>query len=125
MLQAIASVHGNCAASRDDSRWLRHEAFRSGSATGVANLGSSRSHFAPHILLDVAALDRLALVVRLASARETDFELHAPALEVRLQRNQRQTFLGDLAAELQDVLLVQQELSLPFFRMIHPVAVRI
>ncbi len=78
----------------------------------------------PHDALEIpvvlAFADRLALVVTALAAREREFDLGTAALEVELQRDQRETALGDAAREPRNLVLVEQQLALPQRRRVGP-----
>src|SRR5262249_40996292 len=60
-----------------------------------------------------AALDGLALVVRLLALCEADRDLHAPVLQVHADGHDRHAALGRLPNQLADLLPVQQQLAPP------------
>src|SRR5687767_8982380 len=72
----------------------------------------ARFHGRARLAIDLAAADRLALVVRLLAARETEQDLDASVLEIELERHERQSLLGDAADQLADLFPVQQQLAL-------------
>src|SRR6185503_6884209 len=77
------------------------------------------------VALDVLALDRLALVVRLLAAGEPDLDLDLPVLEVGLQGHDRVALLRRLAPELPDLAAMEQQLAVAALRMVLDVAVTV
>src|SRR5215468_723867 len=73
---------------------------------------ATRGHRAVHVALLHALADRLALVVQLLAASETQLRLGAPLHPVEPERHQRQAALLDLAAQLVELAPVQQQLPM-------------
>ena len=68
------------------------------------------SHQASLFSFPVALLLGVALVVFGLALGQRDFHLDAPALEVQVQRHQREALLLDLADQALDLFLVHQQL---------------
>src|SRR5204862_2176318 len=79
----------------------------------------------PRLPLDVLALDRLALVVRLLPAREADLDLDLAVLEVGLQGHEGVALLAHLAAQLVDLAAVEEELAVAALGVVLEVAVAV
>src|SRR3990172_7789224 len=85
----------------------------------------SDAHLPPGLALDIAALDRLALVVDLLAAPDADLDLREPVLEVELQRDQREPLLLDLPGELRDLAAMQQDLAPALWLVVVDIAERV
>ena len=68
-------------------------------------------HGRARLAIDLALLDRVALVVRLLALGERQRQLDAPVLEIHPQRHERHAALDGLADQLPDFVAVQQQLS--------------
>src|SRR5947209_19657968 len=67
----------------------------------------------------------LALVVKLLSAHDGDLDLDLATLEIEPQRNDGESLLDDLLAQLFDLASMQQQLPIPLRLMVLQVAVRV
>src|SRR5262249_20412386 len=115
-------MRSTCSAPR---RWNTHQPA-SATMTRTAAVSTARELFIwpaslPSFLdccarfaVGLAALDRLALVVRLLAFCEADGDLHAPIFQVHADGHDGHAALGGLANQLADLLTVQQQLAPPF-----------
>src|SRR5487761_1672040 len=68
---------------------------------------------AGHLALRVSVGNRLALVIRLAPARDRQLQFRAPSLEIQPQRHERETLLLGLGHQLLDLIAMEQQLARP------------
>src|SRR5688572_11936877 len=78
----------------------------------------ARLHRRARLAIDLAAPDRFALVMRLLALGQRDERLDAPVLEIELERDERQAFLGNAPDHLANLLPPQQQLPLPHLRVV-------
>src|SRR6478609_7264223 len=93
----------------------------------IAKLASAIVPHQPLLLpLPVALLDRLALVVHLLASRERQFDLGpAAAIEIKRQRDERQTLARHRAVKLGDFACLEQQFPRAPRLMIEAIAVAI
>src|SRR6266545_1893033 len=80
-------------------------------ARSLLSLVAAGFHDALDVAFRLAFGDIFALIVELLAAREAQFDLGAPALEIEPQRDERETLSLDLAGDALDLAAVQQQLA--------------
>ena len=68
------------------------------------------AHRSGNFALDVALLNGVALVEQLFAPADAQFQLHAAILQIDGQWNQRQSLLGHLLIQLENLIAVHQQL---------------
>src|SRR5581483_6135032 len=101
-------------AARISSRSGRYCACRSSNGTFMGpTILSSCFDGRARLAIDLAALDRFALVVFLFALGEADGNLHAAVLVIQPHGDQRHALFDGLANQLSDLVAVQQQLAAP------------
>src|SRR5471032_2722812 len=83
----------------------------SGLAKAASRLLAARLDGRARLAIDLALLERLALVELLLAFREAHRHFDAAVLEVQADRHQRHAFHDGLADQLADLVAVQQQLA--------------
>jgi hypothetical protein len=94
-------------------------------AAGPGAGGAAPAARAGHLALELALLDRPALVADVLAARQRDLDLRARPLEVHAGRDQGQPLLLGLADQPLDLALVHEELARPLRLVVLPLRGRV